>query len=137
MGETMTEATNENLQILLTKLMGDRFCSGEISDVDACIQNFVPQSSDGSWIDRSLQRRGMKKCEPYQDAARRCMDDEKKQKSVFKAAAAFPSCREERKTLEMCRLHGKSDCEQEALDVLFCGMVGLVQKLREKQNHRQ
>ncbi|AAQ15902.1 uncharacterized protein TEOVI_000038000 [Trypanosoma equiperdum] len=131
-----TEATNENLQILLTKLMTDRFCSGEVNDIDACVQNFVPQASDGSWVDQSIHRRGMKKCEPYREVARRCLEDEKKQKMVFKAATEVSTCREERRKLEKCRYAG-GDCEQEALEVLYCGMVGLIQRQRGRQEQRR
>ncbi|KEG14238.1 hypothetical protein DQ04_00561070 [Trypanosoma grayi] len=129
----MTEVTNENLQVLLTKLMTDRFCSGESSDLDACIQNFVPQATDNSWVDQSLQRRGLRKCQPYQEVARRCLDDEKKHAAVFKAAASAPVCKDEMKVLNQCRRMRGRDCEQEALEMLYCGMVYLVQRQREKR----
>ncbi|ORC87188.1 uncharacterized protein TM35_000231590 [Trypanosoma theileri] len=128
----MAEVTNENLQVLLTKLMTDRYCSGEASDLDACIQNFVPQATDGSWVDQSLQRRGLRRCQPYQEVARRCLEDERRHAAIFKAAANAPVCREERTTLQRCRQTRGRDCEQEALEMLYCGMVYLVQRQKER-----
>ncbi|EPY36114.1 hypothetical protein STCU_00748 [Strigomonas culicis] len=111
--------------------MTDRFCAHEASDLDACIQNFVPQHIDGSYVDQSLQRRGMKKCEPYQDVARKCMSDDKKQNAIFRAAAKVPQCRQEQRVLEKCqRQHGR-DCEKEALELIYCGMVHLVQRQKK------
>ncbi|CCW63653.1 unnamed protein product [Phytomonas sp. EM1] len=127
------QVTNENLQVLLTKLMTDRFCSQEASDLDACIQNFVPQRIDGSRIDESLQRRGMRKCQPYREATQRCLEDQKKQSAVFRAAAAAPVCRKEQKALQQCRQVAGRDCEHEALETIYCGMVYLVQRQKERQ----
>lgn len=130
----MTEkASNENLQLLLTKLMTDRFCSDVASDFDACLQNFVPQKIDGSFVDLSLQRKGLKKCEPYRDAAHKCLQDDKKQSAIFKAAAQAPTCKGERQTLAQCQ-RKKGECEQEALEMVYCGMIYLASKNRKQKN---
>ncbi|CCW70495.1 unnamed protein product [Phytomonas sp. Hart1] len=127
------QVTNENLQVLLTKLMTDRFCSQEASDLDACIQNFVPQRIDGSFVDQSLQRRGLNKCKPYREVVQRCLEDDKRQGAVFRAAAVAPVCRKEQKALQRCRQIGGRDCEREALETIYCGMVYLVQRQKERQ----
>ncbi|CUG92359.1 Hypothetical protein, putative [Bodo saltans] len=131
----MTEqATNENVQLLLTKLMTDRFCSDVASDFDACIQNFVPQKIDGSFVDSALQRKGLKKCEPYREAAHRCLQDDKRQSAIFKAAAQAPTCKVERQKLGQCqRKNPKGECEQEALEMVYCGMIYLASKNRKQK----
>lgn len=131
----MSEQVNkENLQVLLTKLLTDRFCSAEANDLDACLQNYVPQHIDKSYVDQSLQRRGIKKCSPYHQVARACLDDDKKQAAVFRAAAAVPSCKEERKALQRCQRTKGRDCEEEALQMMYCGMVYLVQRQKERRD---
>lgn len=127
------QVSNENLQVLLTKLMTDRFCSQEASDLEACVQNFVPQQIDSSYVDQSLQRRGMKKCMPYRDAARACLEDEKKQTAVFRAAAMAPTCKTEQRALQKCQRVKGRDCEQEALETVYCGMIYLVQRQKGRQ----
>lgn len=133
----MDQATNENLQILLTKLMTDRFCSQEYGDYDACVQNFVPQHIDNSYIDQSLQRKGMRKCMPYRDRMSACLSDEKKQTAIFRAAAVAPTCKQEQKALQKCQRVKGRDCEHEALETVYCGMVFLVerQKTQQQQHH--
>jgi hypothetical protein len=125
------ESTSDNVNILLSKLMTDRFCSGEASDFDACIQNFVPQRVDNSYIDQHIQRKGLKKCEPYKEVVQRCMQDEKKQTAILKAAAKAPTCNDERKRLAQCQRKGNSQCEAEALESVMCGLVYLAQKQRK------
>ncbi|KAG8346121.1 hypothetical protein TRVL_03054 [Trypanosoma vivax] len=132
----MTEVNNENLQALLTKIMSTRFCSGEDSDVKACFQNFVPPNQSNSWVEQSLHRVGVKKCEPYTEALHRCMGNEKKHAVVLKAAASAPVCMEERKKAAQCRLFPDRDCEQEVLEMLYCGMVHLIQKSKEKSGRQ-
>ena len=127
-----SEATNENLQIVLSKLMTDRYCSGEASDFDACIQNYVPHRSDHSHIEEYYHRKGMKQCEPYRDVLRRCMQDEKKQQVIFRQASAVPQCKAERNKLLQCQRQKGRDCEQEALETVYCGMIYLVQKRQQK-----
>ncbi|KAG5475425.1 hypothetical protein LSCM1_03542 [Leishmania martiniquensis] len=127
------QVTNENLQILLTKLMTDRFCAQETSDLDACIQNFVPQHIDGSHVDQSLQRRGIRRCKPYQEVARKCLEDDKRQTAIFRAAATAPTCKSEQRALQRCQRAKGRDCEAEALETVYCGMVYLVQRQRERQ----
>ncbi|KPA84284.1 putative mitochondrial hypothetical protein [Leptomonas pyrrhocoris] len=130
----MTEqVTNENLQILLTKLMTDRFCSQETSDLDACIQNYVPQNIDSSYVDQSLQRKGIKRCKPYQEVTRKCLEDDKKQTAIFRAAAMAPTCKREQRALQRCQGKKGRDCEAEALETVYCGMVYLVQRQKERQ----
>lgn len=129
------QVTNENLQVLLTKLMTDRFCSREASDLDACFQNFVPQHSDGSYVDGSLRRRSIARCKPYADVASQCLQDEKKQSAVLRAASMAPVCRNEHRALQKCQRAKGRDCEREALETVYCGMVFLVQKQRGSRGH--
>ena len=125
-----SEASSDNVNILLSKLMTDKFCSGEASDFDACIQNYVPQRIDSSFVDQSIQRKGLKRCEPYKEVVQRCMQDEKKQTAILKAAAKAPTCNEERKRLAQCQRKG-GQCEPEALESVFCGLVYLLQRQRK------
>lgn len=127
------QVTQENLQILLTKLMTDRFCSHEASDLEACIQNFVPQHIDGSYVDQSLQRKGIKRCQPYQEITRKCLGDDKKQTAIFRAAAVAPTCKREQRALQRCQSKKGRECEEEALETVYCGMVYLVQRQKERQ----
>ena len=126
-----SDATNENVNLLLSKLMTDKYCAGEASDFDACIQNFVPQRIDASFVDQSLQRKGLKKCEPYKDVVQKCMQDERKQSLVLKHAAKQPQCKDERTRLARCQ-STKKECEQEALEMIFCGLVAMIQKQGKK-----
>lgn len=126
------QVTNENLKILLTKLMTDRFCSQEASDLEACIQNYVPQHIDSSYVDQSLQRRGVKRCKPYQEVTRKCLEDDKKQAAIFRAAAMAPTCKNEQRALQKCQRTKNRDCEAEALEMVYCGMVYLVQRQKER-----
>lgn len=121
-----SQANEENVQILLTTLIRDRFCSAEASDLDACIQNFVPTQIDSSYIDQSLQRRGLAKCVPYQTVARKCLENPNHQTAVMKASSRAPTCRQELRVLEKCRRNGNRDCDQEALELVFCGLAYLV-----------
>lgn len=126
-----SEATNENLQLLLTKLMTDKYCRDVASDFDACFQNYVPQRIDGSFVDQALQRKGLKKCEPYREVAHKCLQDDKKQSQIFKQAAQAPTCKTERNKLAQCQRTKGKDCEQEALEMVYCGMIYLTQKQRK------
>ena len=115
----MAEASNENVNLLLTKIMTDRFCKTESHNLDACVDNYVPQKIDGSYIDQSLQRRGLAKCAPYKDDAMKCLQDEKRQTAVIKAASRVPSCKEERAAVAKCqRAHpgNNAACEGETLE---------------------
>eukprot|EP00331_Platyophrya_macrostoma_P027366 CAMPEP_0176436710 /NCGR_PEP_ID=MMETSP0127-20121128/18144_1 /TAXON_ID=938130 /ORGANISM="Platyophrya macrostoma, Strain WH" /LENGTH=136 /DNA_ID=CAMNT_0017820109 /DNA_START=35 /DNA_END=445 /DNA_ORIENTATION=- len=132
----MSEATNENLQLLLSKLMTDRYCSDVASDFDACIQNYVPQQIDGSFVDLSLQRKGLKRCEPYKEAAQKCLQDDKKHTQIFRQASQAPTCKTERQKLAQCQRKGGKDCEQEALEMVYCGMMYLIQKQRKGGNDK-
>lgn len=122
-----TESASDQVNVLLSKLMQDRYCSGEASDFDACIQNFVPQRIDGSHVDQSLQRRGIKKCGPYKDVVQKCMADEKKQQVILKQAWKAPTCKEERSNLAKCQ-RVRSNCEPEIGETVLCGLVHLVSK---------
>jgi hypothetical protein len=128
-------ATNENVNLLLTKIMTDKFCKRESSDWDACIQNFVVQRSDGSFVDQSIQRKGLLKCEPYKDAATSCLQDERRQQAILRQAGKAPGCRDERAALAKCqRLNpGNSGvCEAQVLEMVMCGLVHMVQSKRSK-----
>ena len=120
---------------LLVKIMSDRFCRVEANDFDACIANFVPQHIDGSFVDQALQRKGLKKCEPYKLAAQKCIQDDKKQSAILKKAAQAPNCKEERAILQKCQRQtggANGACEAEALEMMICGLVPMVKKLQRQ-----
>lgn len=125
-------ATEENLNLLLSKVMTDKYCSGEASDFDACIQHFVPQHIDGSFVDQSLQRKGLQRCGPYKEAVQRCMQDDSKHKIILRQAAKAPTCEKERKLLNTCQ-SSRKDCTAESTELLFCGLVHIVQARQKKQ----
>uniref|UniRef100_A0A6U4UM90 Uncharacterized protein n=1 Tax=Neobodo designis TaxID=312471 RepID=A0A6U4UM90_NEODS len=130
------EASNENVNLLLTKIMTDRFCKTESHNLDACVENYVPQKIDGSYIDQSLQRRGLAKCQPYKEDAMKCLQDEKRQTAVIKAASRVPSCKEERAAVAKCqRAHpgNNAACEGETLEMIMCGLVYILQKQSAKR----
>jgi hypothetical protein len=133
------EASNENVNLLLTKIMTDRFCKVESHNLDACVENYVPQHIDGSFIDQSIQRRGLAKCQPYKDDAMKCLQDEKRQTAVIKAASRVPSCKEERANVAKCqRAHpgNNAACEKETLEIIMCGLVYILQKQGSKKGGR-
>jgi hypothetical protein len=125
------DATNENVNLLLTKLMTDKFCRQDAQDFDACISNYVPQKVDGSYIDQSIQRRGIRKCDPYKSAMQQCLQNDKHQQAILRQASRAPTCKEERNELARCQKHAPRDsgkCEREAIEMVMCGLVYLVQK---------
>ncbi len=125
------EATNDNINLLLTKIMTDRFCKTEAYNLDACVENYVPQKIDGSFVDQSLQRKGLRMCAEYRDTAMKCLQDEKKQTAVIRAASRVSACKEERAATAKCqRAHpgNASACERESLEMIMCGMVYIVSK---------
>ena len=129
------DATNENVNLLLTKIMTDRFCKTEAYNLDACVENYVPQKIDGSYVDQSLQRRGLKMCAPYKEEAMKCLQDDKKQGAVIKAASRVAQCKDERAAVAKCqRLHPTNNaaCERETLEMIMCGLVYIVQKTKGK-----
>jgi hypothetical protein len=126
----------QQVNLLITKIMTERYCRVEANDFDACIQNFVPQQIDGSHVDQVLQRKGIRKCEPYKEAAQRCLQDEKKQQNILRAAAASKGCKEERAMLQKCQTATRGAtgaCEKEALDMMICGLVPMAKKFRKQQ----
>jgi hypothetical protein len=130
-----SEASNENVNLLLTKIMTDRYCRTEAHNLDACVENYVPQKVDGSFVDQSLQRRGLLKCAPYRDDAMKCLQDDKKQTQIIKAASRVPSCKDERNAVAKCqRLHpgNNAACERETMEMIMCGLVYIVQKQKGK-----
>eukprot|EP00744_Colponema_vietnamica_P019621 GILI01027791.1.p1 GENE.GILI01027791.1~~GILI01027791.1.p1 ORF type:complete len:135 (+),score=30.81 GILI01027791.1:60-464(+) len=129
-------ATDEQINLLLSKILTDRFCSHEASDFDACIHNYVIQHSDGSFVDASIQRKGIRKCEPYKEVVQKCMQDDAKQQTILRAASAAPACKNERNILMQCQ-RSKKDCAQEAREMIMCGMVNIVQRNKGKKGIEQ
>lgn len=130
-----TEASNENVNLLLTKLMTEKYCKQEASDYDACVQNFVPQKVDGSHVDASLQRMGLAKCEPYRELAHKCLSNDKYQQNILRTASRAPTCKDERIALSKCQHanpNSSAACEKQALEVLMCGLVYMIQRQRGK-----
>lgn len=132
----MGEATNETVNVLLTKLMMDRHCGHDAQDFDACVVNHVPSKSDGSYVDQSIQRRGLRKCEPYKAQLHQCLQNEKHQQAIMRQASKAPTCKDERQALARCQqmtpsrgLAGDAGkCEREAIEMIMCGLVYMVQK---------
>lgn len=129
-------ATDESINLLLSKILTDRFCAHESSDFEACIQNYVIQHSDGSFVDASLQRKGIRKCDPYKEVIQKCMQDDTKQQAILRAASAAPTCKVERNSLMQCQ-RAKKDCAQEAREMIFCGLVSIVQRNKGKKGGDQ
>ena len=130
------DASSDNVNMLVTKIMTDRFCKTEAYNLDACVENYVPQKTDGSYVDQSLQRRGLKTCAPYKEEAMKCLQDEKRQTAIIKAAMRVPSCKEERAAVQKCqRVNGGNTaaCERETMEMIMCGLVYIVQRQKQKQ----
>eukprot|EP00758_Cryptobia_borreli_P015003 Tbor_TRINITY_DN5981_c1_g1::TRINITY_DN5981_c1_g1_i1::g.19170::m.19170 len=125
-------ANEEGVNLLLSKIMTDRYCSGEASDFEACIQHMVPQQVDNSYVDQALQRKGLRVCEPYRDVLQKCMQDDSKHQIILKAATKATGCQSERKALSICQRgnNNNKDCSKEATEMIFCGLVNIVKKGR-------
>eukprot|EP00759_Apiculatamorpha_spiralis_P044677 PhF_6_TR41606/c0_g1_i3/m.63057 len=105
----MSAENDEALNMLLTKVMVERFCQQQNNDYEACVANYVPQHGDNSYVELSLQRRGIKLCEPYKTELHKCMHDDKKQQSIMKLAASVPECKVERNQYMKCQKSQGSD----------------------------
>ena len=64
------------------------------------------------------------------------MQDDAKQQQILRAASAAPSCKVERNTLMQCQ-RSKKDCAQEAREMIFCGLVNIVQRNKGKKGGEQ
>ena len=128
------------VDILLTKIMQDKYCSTEKKDLNSCISYYVPVHIDNSYVDQSLQRRGVKKCEDYNKALSQCMQDEKKQTAIMRVASKHSQCKEERNQLLKCQQAAggnKGACETQFYTLLECGMINIITSLRSKQQQQQ
>lgn len=124
------------VDILLTKIMQDKYCAFEKRDLNACISYYVPAHIDNSYVDLSLQRRGAKKCEEHSKALQQCMQDEKKQTAIMRAASKHQKCGDERNTLLKCQQAAggnKGACEPQFYGLLECGMINIITAMRGKQ----
>jgi hypothetical protein len=119
----------ENVNLLLTKYVTDRFCHQEHKDLNACIAYYVPQHISDSWIDRSLQRQSLKKCEEHSAAFKACVTNEKYAQTVVKRSVAAPSCKVERDTLIRCQKKG-AKCTEEYLRLLECGVIHQMRQMK-------
>lgn len=61
------------------------------------------------------------------------MNNEQRQQAIFAAAVKVPACRNEVKALQRCKRVSGRDCNKELLQAIYCGMVFLVK--RERQRH--
>eukprot|EP00796_Vickermania_ingenoplastis_P010336 gene10336-7230_t len=121
-----SDATPENIQKLMTALLRDRYCRPAYNDLDACNQNFVFEPRSSSYIEESLLRQAVKKCIPFRDAYQKCLENEKNQSTVLKQALKVPACRHALGKLQRCQRMGKSGCEREAEETIFCGLSYMV-----------
>jgi hypothetical protein len=124
-----TDAVN----LLLTKIMTDKYCSAEKRDFTACVAYYVPSHTDGSYVDLSLQRRGTRKCEDHSKALQQCLQDDKRQTAVMRAASKHTQCKDERNTLVKCQQAAggnKGACDPQFYALLECGMVHIIQGMR-------
>ena len=136
----MSTENDAALNTLLTKVMVDRYCSQQQGDWEACVAHYVPQhGSDGSFVEQSLQRRGKKVCDPYQDVLFKCIQDDKKQNNIIKLASSVPECKAERNQYVRCqKAKGGNQCEQEAREMLMCGLAYIVSKQKKgSRSHQQ
>ena len=138
----MSSENDEAVNILLTKLLKERYCYAQNNDYEACVANYVPLQGDGSYVEQSLQRKGRKICDPYMNVLQQCMQDEKKHHTIMKHASQQSECKAERQQYMKCqRLHASSGaseaCEQEAREMLMCGLAFMLQKNRQRQQQRQ
>mmetsp|Transcript_24804 Transcript_24804/g.38643 ORF Transcript_24804/g.38643 Transcript_24804/m.38643 type:complete len:152 (-) Transcript_24804:25-480(-) len=138
----MSSENDEAVNLLLTQILKDRFCLQQNSDLDACVANYVPQNGDGSYVEQSLQRKGLKICEPYSEVLQKCMHDEKKQRKVMQLASQQPECKGERSNYFRCQRvnatsGGDAACEREAREMLMCGLAFMIQKQNRNNEKRQ
>jgi len=127
--------TEEQVNILMTKVLSDRFCRQESLDYDACVANFVIPRPDNSYVDQSLQRIGLRKCEPYKEVVEKCIGDEKRQTAVARKAASMPQCKEEHAALQKCHRLYPNDvaaCERQTHELMLCGLVQMIQRYSAK-----
>ena len=114
------------------------------NDLEACVANYVPQNGDGSYVEQSLQRKGLKICEPYSAVLQKCMHDDRKHHTVMRFASQQPECKGERNHYFKCQRvnannGGDAACEREAREMLMCGLAFMIQKnnrKNEQQRHR-
>ena len=127
----MPTETESKVNILMTKVLTDRFCAQESQDYDACVANFVVQRPDSSFVDQVLHQRGLKKCEPYKEVVEKCIGDDKKQSAVARKAASMPQCKDEHQALLKCHRLYPGDvaaCERQTHELMLCGLVQMVQR---------
>ncbi|EPY38832.1 hypothetical protein AGDE_00442 [Angomonas deanei] len=65
------------------------------------------------------------------------MSDPAKQNAVMRAAALVPQCKKEQLALRRCQRVQGRDCEAEALNTVYCGMVYLSQRLRQQERQSE
>ena len=130
------------VDILLTKIMQDKYCNGEKKDLNACVAYYVPTHVDNSYVDLSIQRRGAKKCEEHSKALSQCMQHDAlaKQTAIIDAASKHNKCVDERNTLVKCQQTAggnKAACELQYYSLLECGMINIITSMRGKQQQQQ
>ena len=125
--------SGDAVNVLLTKLMTDKYCHHEKRDHNACVAYYVPRNPDHSYVDQSLMRRGAKKCEDHTKALQQCLADDKRQTAVIRAASKHAQCKDERAQLLKCQQAAggnKAACEPQFYALLECGMVHMIQGAR-------
>ena len=138
----MSSENDDAVNMLLTQILKDRFCFQQNSDFEACVANYVPQHGDGSYVEQSLQRKGMKICEPYSDVLTKCMHDDKKHSTIMRLASQQPECKGERQKYFQCQrvnagMGGDAACEREAREMLMCGLAFMIKKNNRKNEQKE
>jgi hypothetical protein len=117
------------LNAYLSNLLIDRYCTSTAAEWAACLAAVPPTASlDGSFVDRSIQRKELLKCEPYKAVAAACMEDERRQQAILREAASAPACEDERAALGACHRRHNADaetCDAAVLQLLACGLPRL------------
>lgn len=111
-----------NVQKLLTALLRDRFCGQRFTDYDSCVQNFVFEPHSNSYVESSLIRKALAKCNPFELAYHKCLQNPKFQNDIIRSAVQLPACAQARNQLAKCQRNQKRDCEKESEELLYCGL---------------
>lgn len=122
--------------ILIMKVMTDKYCHAERRDLEACTSYYIPQHTDGSYVDMSIQRKGQKQCEGHQQAYQMCVADEKKQQGLVRTVYKMQQCKDERNLLVKCQQaaggNGKTNgqCDSQFYGMMECGLIHMIKGMQ-------
>lgn len=125
-GAGSSDVSSENIQKLLTALLRDRYCSASFAHYDSCTQNFMFEPHSDSYVEASLLRKAVGKCEPFHRAYAKCLQNPKNQNDIIRSAVKVPACLQPRRQLEKCQRFSKKGCERESEELLYCGLSYLL-----------